>query len=84
MTYGTRTCLECGKEFEATYPGQITCSDKCRTVRKETGMRQGNAAYRQRIRERMARLAELERTLALLERENAELRARLSLCGVAG
>ena len=32
--YGKRTCLECGKEFNATYLQQITCSPLCLAKRK--------------------------------------------------
>lgn len=32
--YGKRICLECGKEFNATYLQQITCSPECLAKRK--------------------------------------------------
>lgn len=35
MTYGKRTCVICGKEFEAEYVAQISCSDTCKIARKK-------------------------------------------------
>lgn len=32
--YGTRKCIVCGKDFEAQYPQQITCSPECKNRRK--------------------------------------------------
>jgi len=34
-TYGTRKCLSCQKNFEATRPSQVTCSEKCRLARRK-------------------------------------------------
>lgn len=39
MNYGKRSCLVCGKEFEAAYPAQLACSRECWRKRK-TAMNQ--------------------------------------------
>ena len=45
-TYGKRTCLQCGQEFEAGYPAQLTCSKKCALERRREQGRQSDALSR--------------------------------------
>lgn len=47
-TYGTRTCKNCKKEFEAVKPWQITCSAKCAAERRKAVKRKSDALRRQR------------------------------------
>lgn len=72
-TYGQRTCLFCGKTFEARTLYQFFCSLECRIQRR----RQQKAAYRARCKDRIAalkkRVAELEESRKELEQLHAEL-----------
>lgn len=47
--YGERSCLVCGRAFRATFPGQITCSEKCRKEREKKRNRQRNRVGREEI-----------------------------------
>lgn len=49
MKYGERICLVCGKEFEAAYPSQVTCSGQCREKRKKDIDRRLHVVRRSRI-----------------------------------
>lgn len=129
MNYGKRLCLQCKKEFEATYAAQITCGDKCKKERQQGWNKkrwetikitmarvptleervkelEGASKERDALKEKLSRLeAELEilrkrpavqemasgeksaqvrklkADMAALERENADLKARLSVYG---
>lgn len=75
MTYGQRSCLFCGKPFEAGTLYQFFCSSECRGQRR----RQQKAAYRARFKDRItalkARVAELEEEIEFLKRtESHELK----------
>lgn len=65
-TYGQRTCLFCGKPFEAGTLYQFFCSSECRLNRK----RQRNREYEiRRNQRRVAELAALKKRVADLEEE---------------
>ena len=49
MKYGKRICLYCGKEFEAEYASQITCSRPCRRKR-ENGLKKASYYRLARLR----------------------------------
>lgn len=78
-TYGQRSCLFCGKTFEAVKLYQFFCSSECRLNRK----RQRNREYETRRDQRReaelatlrARVAELEEEIEFLKRtESHELK----------
>lgn len=78
-TYGQRSCLFCGKTFEAVKLYQFFCSSECRLNRK----RQRNREYETRRDQRReaelaalrARVAELEEEIEFLKRtESRELK----------
>lgn len=78
-TYGQRSCLFCGKTFEAVKLYQFFCSSECRLNRK----RQRNREYKTRRDQRReaelaalrARVAELEEEIEFLKRtESHELK----------
>lgn len=65
-TYGQRSCLFCGKTFEAGTLYQFFCSSECRLNRK----RQRNREYEiRRNQRRVAELAALKKRVADLEEE---------------
>ncbi len=57
-TYGKRTCLQCGQEFEAGYPAQLTCSKKCALERRREQGRQSDAISRARNKNLLTSLDE--------------------------
>ena len=78
-TYGRRSCIFCGKTFEAVKLYQFFCSSECRLNRK----RQRNREYETRRDQRReaelaalrARVAELEEEIEFLKRtESHELK----------
>ena len=74
-TYGQRSCLFCGKPFEAVTLYQFFCSSECRGQRR----RQQKAAYHARFKDRITalkkRVADLEEEIELLKRtESHELK----------
>lgn len=82
--YGERTCPVCKALFEATYPGHVCCSDKCKRERRLVLGRGRNVLYRLRRKEELeslrARVAELEAEVSRLreaERGSEELKAEL-------
>ena len=69
-TYGQRSCLFCGKTFEAVKLYQFFCSSECRLNRK----RQRNREYEtRRDQRREAELATLRARVAELEEARKEL-----------
>lgn len=74
-TYGQRSCLFCGKAFEAGTLYQFFCSSECCGQRR----RQQKAAYRARFKDRITalkkRVADLEEEIEFLKRtESHELK----------
>ena len=65
--YGERRCPTCKEIFEATYPGQICCSEKCRLERKRKLTTERGVRARLRKKEELlalkGRVAELEAEL---------------------
>lgn len=80
MQYDPRRCVACGKDFVPAYASQITCSDACAAERKKWREKQQKGRARERFRESLERL---EKEIALLKKENSELREQLALCGVS-
>ncbi len=72
-TYGKRTCLQCGQEFEAGYPAQLTCSKKCALERRREQGRQSDALSRARNKNL---LTSLDEAWAELEWLNCRYEAR--------
>lgn len=72
-TYGKRTCLQCGQEFEAGYPAQLTCSKKCALERRREQGRQSDALSRARNKNL---LTALDEAWAELEWLNCRYEAR--------
>lgn len=72
-TYGKRTCLQCGQEFEAGYPAQLTCSEKCALERRREQGRQSDALSRARNKNL---LTSLDEAWAELEWLNCRYEAR--------
>ncbi len=72
-TYGKRTCLQCGQEFEAGYPAQLTCSKKCALERRREQGRQSDAISRARNKNL---LTSLDEAWAELEWLNCRYEAR--------
>lgn len=63
-TYGQRTCLICGKSFEAAYAQQVCCSSECQRIRTQ----QTKNAYGKKKYLGKKQLAQ----------ENAELKAEIT------
>ena len=72
-TYGKRTCLQCGEEFEAGYPAQLTCSKKCALERRREQDRRSDALAKARNKNL---LTALDETWAELEWLNCRYEAR--------
>lgn len=68
--YGERTCLECGKKYQATYAQQLTCSEACKKARMRRVTRARGRAYHQR---RKDMLETLRNNLAAITQERDEL-----------
>ena len=71
--YGKRTCLQCGHEFDASYPAQLTCSEKCALERRREQGRQSDALSRARNKNL---LTSLDEAWAELEWLNCRYEAR--------
>lgn len=50
MTYGKRKCMRCGKEFEAQYASQTTCSLECKKDWKRFRNRQYKSVHAKKTR----------------------------------
>lgn len=79
MTYGQRSCLFCGKPFEAGTLYQFFCSSECRLNRKRQKNREYEIRRDQRRKAELvalkARVAELEEEIKFLKRtESHELK----------
>ena len=86
--YGKRVCLECGKEYEATYPAQVTCAKECHKARRRRldaiWQRTARKSLWEKNRELKEKVAALEEKVTLgvqlLQERNgriAELEKRL-------
>ena len=78
-TYGQRSCLFCGKTFEAVKLYQFFCSSECRLNRKRQRNREYETRHDQRREAELAalraRVAELEEEIEFLKRtESHELK----------
>ena len=78
-TYGQRSCLFCGKTFEAVKLYQFFCSSECRLTRKRQRNREYETRHDQRREAELAalraRVAELEEEIEFLKRtESHELK----------
>jgi len=73
-TYGTRTCLVCGKEFTADKPQRVCCSAKCQEIRTKD-LKVAWDQHAKKSRESV--VATLKAENAALKAEIAELRATL-------
>lgn len=68
LKYGNRKCLQCGTEFEAKRPSQITCSVECALERRRGQKRETNAKYRiKRKKYLLNLLAELDTAYSEME-----------------
>lgn len=78
--YGQRACLVCKTVFEATYPGQVCCSDSCKKTRERVLHRERDVRGRLRRKKELealkARVAELECLRDELDRARLELASR--------
>jgi len=75
--YGNRECLSCGEVFTAIHPAQVTCSAKCRVVRKRACKRLSSAKARKRHKAYVAALVQQVKDLGQeVSRLNAELAAQ--------
>ena len=73
-TYGTRTCLVCGKSFEADRPQRVCCSTACQEKRSRALKTEWN---QNRKRSRETQTSRLKAENADLKAEIAGLRAAL-------
>ena len=69
-TYGSRTCMKCGTQFDAVYPAQVCCSKKCQNVRTIT-------LANERKKRAMQRCREMQDENTKLQAEIEELKARI-------
>ena len=73
-TYGTRTCLVCGKDFEADKAQRVCCSKECQEKRSRALKTEWD---QKRKRSRETQTSRLKAENAALKAEIAELRAAL-------
>ena len=69
MSYGKRTCLQCGQEFEATYAAQLCCSLTCKKRRRQDGK---NAHSKRRREAHRATVEKLQELLDSAQKDAAE------------
>ena len=72
--YGERTCMNCGKKFDATYLQQVTCSDACK---KERMRIQHRESAKGRWPKHKAMIEELRNSLAVVSQDRDELKAQV-------
>lgn len=77
--YGKRVCLQCGKEFEALRPWQVTCGAKCAGERCHALKLKSNArGYARRKKYLLDLLAELDAAYSEMEWLNCRCESVLS------
>ena len=74
MSWGQRTCMECGVTFDAQYPAQVCCSKPCKARRKlKLSTARKQSTYARRIEE----IARLRENVAVAARKSDKLRKTL-------
>lgn len=83
MSFGKRTCLECGEKFEAAYAAQLCCGETCRRRRHQNFKNVRAVEYRKRNREELERLRKLVSAANVVATERKIQKLRVVLEKVA-
>lgn len=89
VDYGKRSCLVCGKTFDAKYAAQLTCCTKCRWKRKNMQKSPEGKTRGKKVRKPSEKpeksifsVEVLQGKVKRLETENRDLREQLAIAGV--